>query len=94
MKRTTVLFALLCAVIGLIALPASATTRAPAATERLPALEESILARLNTTRAAHGLRPLILSDELQSAAIAHSRSMLEDGYFQQSPRTAPRSSTA
>ncbi len=82
MKRTTVLFALLCAVIGLLALPAGATTRAPAATERLPALEESILARLNATRTAHGLRPLILSDELRSAAIAHSHSMLEDGYFQ------------
>ena len=82
MKRTTVLFALLCAVIGLIAVPASATTRTPATTERLPVLEEGILARLNATRAAHGLRSLTLSDDLQSAAIAHSRSMLEDGYFQ------------
>ena len=81
MKRATVLFALLLAATGLIASSASASHAAPAATERLQALDHELLIRLNATRTAHGLRPLALSDDLQSAAVAHSRSMLEDGFF-------------
>ena len=77
----TVLFALLFAVIGLVAGPASAADAAPAAAERLQALDHELLIRLNATRTAHGLRPLVLSDDLQSAAVAHSRSMLEGGFF-------------
>jgi uncharacterized protein YkwD len=82
MKRATVLLALLCAVLSPVAMPAGAMRSTPAATERLQAIEQSILTRLNATRVEHGLRPLVLSDGLQSAAVAHSRSMLDDGYFQ------------
>ena len=81
MKLATVLFALLIGVTGLIAGPASAAGAAPSATERLQALDHDILVRLNAARTAHGLRPLVLSSDLQRAAVAHSRSMLEAGFF-------------
>jgi len=81
MKRALVLLALLLAVTGGIADRAAAAGAAPAATERLPGLDHAILVRLNATRVSRGLRPLVLSDELQAAAVAHSRSMLEGGFF-------------
>jgi len=90
MKRATALFALLLAVTGLIAGHVSAADTAPAATERLQALDQQILNRLNTTRVAHGLRPLSLSHDLQRAAAVHSRSMLDGGFFEHnSPDGSP-----
>jgi uncharacterized protein YkwD len=41
----------------------------------------SLLTALNAVRAAHGLRPLTLSRQLDAAASAHSGEMLADGYF-------------
>jgi len=81
MKRALILFVLLLAATGVIAGPATAAGAAPAATERLPALDHEILVRLNEARTARGLRPLVLSDDLQDAAVAHSRAMLEGGFF-------------
>ena len=46
-----------------------------------PSLEQGVLSRLNTVRASKGLRPLVLSNELGEAALAHSRSMLAGGFF-------------
>ena len=57
-------------------------TRRPPSTERLQALDGQILTRLNATRAAHGLRPLAVSDELENAAVAHSRELIQAGVFQ------------
>ena len=81
MKRALILFVLLLAATGVIAGPAAASGSAPAATERLQALDHEILVRLNEARVAHGLRPLVLSDDLQDAAVSHSRAMLEGGFF-------------
>lgn len=83
MKRALVLLALLLSVAGSTAAPASAASTAK---ERLPSVEQSILTRLNATRASHGLRPLTLSGDLQSAALAHSRSMLDNGFFEHESR--------
>lgn len=41
----------------------------------------SLLAAVNHTRAAHGLRPLTIDYRLTRAARAHSAEMLRDGYF-------------
>jgi uncharacterized protein YkwD len=72
------MLALGCAVAG----TASASDATPASTERLQALDDQILARLNATRAAHGLRPLLVSGQLENAAVAHSRDLLQAGVFQ------------
>lgn len=86
MKRALVLLALLLSVTGSTAAPAGAAGTTSTAKERLQAIELSIVARLNATRAARGLRPLALSVDLQSAALAHSRSMLDNGYFEHESR--------
>jgi len=72
------LLALSCTVVGTA--PASDAT--PATTERLQALDGQILTRLNATRAAHGLRPLVVSSGLENAAVAHSRELIQAGVFQ------------
>ncbi len=82
MQRIPVtLCAMLLAVTGAIAGSASAADTAPAATVRLQALDHEILVRLNATRASHRLRPLVVSRQLEAAAVAHSRSMLAGGFF-------------
>lgn len=45
-------------------------------------LESSVLQRLNTIRARHGLVALHASSKLAAAAAQHSREMAADGYFQ------------
>jgi uncharacterized protein YkwD len=80
-KRATLLVGLVLVLAGALSGQAGAVVAAPAATERLHGLDQAILARLNTTRAAHGLRPLRPSQELQNAAVFQSRSMLEGGFF-------------
>jgi len=85
MKRSIVMLGLLLALCGAIAGTAAATDATPAtaaATERLQTLDAQILTRLNATRAAHGLRPLVVSDELENAAVAHSRDLIRAGVFQ------------
>ena len=44
-------------------------------------LDSAILDGLNAVRSSHGLRPLVLSADLEHAAVAHSRAMLEGGFF-------------
>lgn len=80
MIRILTFFALLLAVTGALAGSAAAVA-APAATVRLQTLDGEILVRLNATRVSRGLRPLVLSSQLRDAAVAHSRSMLEGGFF-------------
>ncbi len=86
MKRATVLVAYLLAVTGLIAGSTSADAAASASTVRLQVLGNDILTSLNATRATKKLRPLVLSDDLQRAAAAHSRSMLDRGFFEHDSR--------
>ncbi len=73
---------LLLALSGAVAGTAYATDATPATTERLQTLDGQILTRLNATRAAHGLRPLVVSDGLENAAVAHSRDLIQAGVFQ------------
>jgi len=80
MRRILTVFALLLAVTGAFAGSAAAVA-APAAAVRLQTLDDEILVRLNATRVSRGLRPLMLSSQLRDAAVAHSRSMLEGGFF-------------
>lgn len=72
---------MLLALVAAFAGQARASDAAPAASERLQALDRAILIGLNETRAQHGLRPLVLSRALESAAVFHSRSMLQGGFF-------------
>ncbi len=81
MKRAALVFALCFASIGLFQGAASASTTTQSSVVRLRQLDSAILDGLNATRAAHGLRRLVLSTNLQQAATAHSQSMLQDGYF-------------
>lgn len=81
LKRLLTLFSLALVITGVVAGPATAADAAPAATERLQALDRELLVQLNATRVARGLRPLVLSTQLRDAAVAHSRSMLEGGFF-------------
>jgi uncharacterized protein YkwD len=82
MKRATLMLALLLALGGTTAAIAGATDATPASTERMSELDGQILKRLNVTRAAHGLRPLVASNELGAAADAHSRELIQAGVFQ------------
>jgi uncharacterized protein YkwD len=52
-------------------------------------VETGILAELNAVRAARGLRPLTPSPGLQAAAAAHSRAMLQRGFFNHSTAGGP-----
>ncbi|MEI7760924.1 MAG: CAP domain-containing protein [Thermoleophilia bacterium] len=78
MKRAVTLLGLLLALGVLLAVPAYA---APASTQQLRTLDQQILAALNQTRSTHGLRALVISHDLKNAAVAHSRAMLEQGFF-------------
>lgn len=81
MKRALLLIGVLVALGAALASPATAANSAPTATERLQTLDRQLLEAVNETRAAHGLRPLAMSGGLQDAAVAHSRAMLEQGFF-------------
>ena len=82
MKRAFLLLGLLLALSGAVAGTVHASDAAPATTERLQALDGQILTRLNAVRAARGLRPLVVSNELENAAVAHSRELIQAGVFQ------------
>lgn len=56
-------------------------TAAPAQATALPSLERALRDEINVTRARHGLSRLSASPPLQSAARAHSRAMLIQGFF-------------
>lgn len=60
---------------------AGSTARSLSTPHVLIALELETLKQINLVRADHGLRRLSLDEALSSAATAHSRQMLSDGYF-------------
>ena len=80
MGRIVTCLALLLTATAVLAGTAAAVAT-PAAAVRLQTLDAEILVRLNATRVSRGLRPLVLSSQLRDAAVAHSRSMLEGGFF-------------
>ena len=82
MKRAIFLLGLLLSLACLAAGGVSAATSVASPTTRMQPLEQEILQQLNTTRAARGLRAVVASTALQTAAIAHSRSMLVQGFFE------------
>jgi uncharacterized protein YkwD len=80
MRRVLVVVAataLLCAFA-----PAASSAPRGVAVERRGALERAVGRELNRIRVAHSLKPLRFGDGLRAAAVQHSRSMLEDGYFE------------
>jgi uncharacterized protein YkwD len=81
MKRALIMLGLVVALAAAFAGTARAADATATATDRLQSLDTAILAKLNATRAAHGLRPLVVSDQLEAAAVAHSREMLDRGFF-------------
>jgi uncharacterized protein YkwD len=54
---------------------------APAGAARLTPAESGLLAAVNATRGAYGLRPLTFDLHLERAARSHSTDMLRRGYF-------------
>jgi uncharacterized protein YkwD len=81
MKRALLLPCLLVALAASLASPAVAAEASPSSARRMQALDQQILVALNRTRAQHGLRPLVVSGDLDAAAAAHSRAMLRQGFF-------------
>ena len=81
MKRALAMLGLMLALTGAFAGSARAGDATPASVERMQALDGEMLSQLNATRATHGLRPLTVSPQLEEAAVAHSREMLEGGFF-------------
>jgi uncharacterized protein YkwD len=76
-------FVVVVATAALCALaPAASSAPRGIAIERRGGIERAVGRELNRVRAAHGLKQLHLGDGLRSAAAQHSRSMLEDGYFE------------
>ena len=63
------------------ALATSGATPARPAVARARQLEHSIVARINASRKANGLRPLRLVVSLADAAERHARSMARNGFF-------------
>jgi uncharacterized protein YkwD len=81
MKRSIALVVLVACLGVPVAMHTSEANGVILRSERLQALDREILVALNEARVARGLRPLTQSDGLEGAAVAHSRSMLEDGFF-------------
>ena len=66
-----------------LALPlgAAAGSDTQSGVAREQSLESLVLQRINEVRAAHGLNRLTASTGLGRAAVTHSRSMMENGFF-------------
>jgi uncharacterized protein YkwD len=80
MKRVLALTCLIAA-LSVSASAGAAAGTAATPTERLGQLDQQVLAEVNRTRVAHGLQRLVISSGLQRAADAHSRQMLDLGFF-------------
>jgi uncharacterized protein YkwD len=78
MRRITAVAVIVLAV--LVGAP-TATSGSSASVERRPSLEAAVIHALNQVRADHNLEPLRSSPSLRSAARAHSRAMLDMGFF-------------
>jgi uncharacterized protein YkwD len=57
-----------------------------ASTQRMSVVEQNVVREVNRVRAAHELRSLNASPGLRSSAVSHSRTMLQEGFFD---HTAP-----
>jgi len=79
--RLLVLAASVCA-LWTVALPAGAAENRP--TGAMAALEQGVLADMNTLRKQHGLSALRLSSALSASARQHSLEMAQRGYFSHS----------
>jgi uncharacterized protein YkwD len=96
MKRSvkTLRLAILPALTALVVLAAPAGASTDGNDTRVissrTALERSIVGEINGLRARHGLRPLVVSTSLVSAARSHSRDMARSGYFSHSTPTGTR----
>lgn len=80
MKRVLALTCLTAA-LSVSAGAGAAAGAASTPTERLGQLDQQVLTEVNRTRVAHGLQRLVVSSGLQRAAEAHSRQMLDRGFF-------------
>jgi uncharacterized protein YkwD len=80
-RRAACILALAGSAIALwaVAAPAVASTRGSGSASR--ALEQGVLANMNSLRQQHGLAPLRLSTGLTAAARRHSTDMATRGYF-------------
>ena len=74
----------LVAVLGVLVLPATATSSPTRNTIALSSLEAGVLQQLNAIRVQHHLVPLALSAPLTIASKQHSLEMGQDGYFDHS----------
>ena len=82
MRRTLVL----AAASALVAVLSPVASSSPIRTtvERQVGLEHALVRELNRVRTAHGVQTLRFGDGLDLAAAQHSRSMLQQGYFDHS----------
>jgi uncharacterized protein YkwD len=80
MRRVLVFAVAASALFALAPVASSAPRGIPL--ERRSALERAVGRELNRVRVAHALKPLRFGDGLRLAAAQHSRSMLENGYFE------------
>ena len=74
----------LVAVLGILVLPATATSSPNRRAVALSSLETGVLQQLNAIRAQHHLVPLTLSAPLTVASKQHTTEMGQDGYFEHS----------
>lgn len=82
MRRVITAVAVVAVAIGVgLATAPDAGARATGV-ERVQSLEAAIFDAVNELRASRGLRPLQASAGLQAAAVAHSRAMLDSGFFE------------
>jgi uncharacterized protein YkwD len=84
MRRRALLLLACAALAALLAAPfgsAGTTTGSVSAPHALVTVELKTLDQINALRASYGLGPLTVDQALMSAATAHSRQMLADGYF-------------
>src|SRR5512132_2401451 len=79
------LVVLAAAVISQAAL-AKPTDAARSTSAREASVEQAIVDRMNQIRAAKGLRPLTVAPSLRSAAVQHSRTMADFGFFEHESR--------
>ena len=86
LRRITTLAFVLALTIGV----APTSGAAPSNTQRLAGVEQGVIREVNRVRVAKGLRPLTVVQGLQTAALNHSRAMLQGGFFEhESPGGRP-----
>jgi uncharacterized protein YkwD len=77
--RISILASVLALACAVVAVPVSGA--GASSTARMTAVEGQIVKEINRVRAGRGLRSLTLSTGLRTAAVGHTRSMLESNFF-------------